>query len=529
MKRFGILLALICVAPVVMAQGFQPAQTPPWVLADSYGRWTIRSKVPNTFTFPVSGVSPCAITQLNFGDKSTFLANSSTVTPSPVLIADSDPINSEAITPTHTYNSSAVCGWALAPVHPHISFSVQSATGGLQDAVNAVGSSTNAQLTTIVLTPEWYQLVSAISAQNSTLSAITPASIIANLVATSKVGLVDVTTSPWTFYTCTSSCAPSTVPIASQVTNPSTYLFVNGASIYAGTPDGTQSKPYITMGEALAAAPGAGPYAIVVAPGSYSDAGPIVGGTAQLTIYGNNSTWTVSGGITLNGPATVYDLNTVGNVTYAYTGATRSERHGGSFSTGNVVINGFVHWYGVQLTNTGGGYSVTVNGTLAGDFITGGMQIKSGGPSAFIALNNINLQKASGYNFDMTLGGVLALNGGYLTTVAGTANIYAPTANILATSHAVQNLTFVSGSGASFGSGTYYAYANLSLDPVGALGHTFNNVGSTSAHPYSVWYQSATVGPATAPSGSCTVNGEWVFSKDGHSTFCASGTWTTKI
>lgn len=88
MKRFGILLALICVAPVVMAQGFQPAQTPPWVLADSYGRWTIRSKVPNTFTFPVSGVSPCAITQLNFGDKSTFLANSSTVTPSPVLIAD---------------------------------------------------------------------------------------------------------------------------------------------------------------------------------------------------------------------------------------------------------------------------------------------------------------------------------------------------------------------------------------------------------------------------------------------------------
>jgi hypothetical protein len=37
------------------------------------------------------------------------------------------------------------------------------------------------------------------------------------------------------------------------------------------------------------------------------------------------------------------------------------------------------------------------------------------------------------------------------------------------------------------------------------------------------------LGPATAPSGSCTANGEWVFSQDGHATFCASGTWTTKI
>ena len=37
------------------------------------------------------------------------------------------------------------------------------------------------------------------------------------------------------------------------------------------------------------------------------------------------------------------------------------------------------------------------------------------------------------------------------------------------------------------------------------------------------------LGPATAPSGSCSTNGAWVFSQDGHATFCASGTWTTKI
>jgi hypothetical protein len=36
-------------------------------------------------------------------------------------------------------------------------------------------------------------------------------------------------------------------------------------------------------------------------------------------------------------------------------------------------------------------------------------------------------------------------------------------------------------------------------------------------------------GPVTAPTGSCTSNGLWEFSQDGHATFCSSGTWTTKI
>jgi hypothetical protein len=36
-------------------------------------------------------------------------------------------------------------------------------------------------------------------------------------------------------------------------------------------------------------------------------------------------------------------------------------------------------------------------------------------------------------------------------------------------------------------------------------------------------------GPTTAPVGSCTVSGAWVLSQDGHATFCASGTWVTKI
>jgi hypothetical protein len=37
------------------------------------------------------------------------------------------------------------------------------------------------------------------------------------------------------------------------------------------------------------------------------------------------------------------------------------------------------------------------------------------------------------------------------------------------------------------------------------------------------------IGPATAPSGACTVNGVWVFSQDGHATVCLALTWVSKI
>ena len=37
------------------------------------------------------------------------------------------------------------------------------------------------------------------------------------------------------------------------------------------------------------------------------------------------------------------------------------------------------------------------------------------------------------------------------------------------------------------------------------------------------------VGPSTAPSGSCTVTGAWIFSQDGHATFCNGSTWVSKI
>jgi len=58
---------------------------------------------------------------------------------------------------------------------------------------------------------------------------------------------------------------------------------------------------------------------------------------------------------------------------------------------------------------------------------------------------------------------------------------------------------------------------------VGATGDNFwvDGAGNVS--------ESSVMGPVVAPSGSCGTNGQWVFSQDGHATFCASGAWVTKI
>jgi hypothetical protein len=59
-----------------------------------------------------------------------------------------------------------------------------------------------------------------------------------------------------------------------------------------------------------------------------------------------------------------------------------------------------------------------------------------------------------------------------------------------------------------------------------ATSGTASVVGLTDAGTTNLHQQ---IGPATAPTGSCATNGAWVFSQDGHATFCAGGTWITKI
>jgi hypothetical protein len=72
----------------------------------------------------------------------------------------------------------------------------------------------------------------------------------------------------------------------------------------------------------------------------------------------------------------------------------------------------------------------------------------------------------------------------------------------------------------NFGSG-HNGYFGFGYNPGTLIPYPLSVVGAIGSDSY--------MGPATAPSGSCPTNGAWVFSQDGHATFCAAGTWTTKI
>jgi hypothetical protein len=281
------------------------------------------------------------------------------------------------------------------------------------------------------------------------------------------------------------------------------------------TEDGTIERPYKNLPTLVI--PSTGLASIFASPNaSYSTSTATTLPAIPLTIYGNNSTWTFSGGLTVNSlPTTIYDLNTVGNTTYSTCGSTiRSERHGGSYSGGNITLGAgcYTHFYGVNLS--GNSYNLTANGLLYGEALTGSMGIKSEGSSAVLALYNPNITKTSGYNIDMTSGGQLLFNGGILNTVAGTANVYLPVANTSSTAHLISGLITGTGNGVNCvnGTTTYVVYGfnlapitNCTLVPgyqgsTNFLGPvTANSVTSSTATQLTV--QSGTTGAATFDSG----------------------------
>jgi hypothetical protein len=84
------------------------------------------------------------------------------------------------------------------------------------------------------------------------------------------------------------------------------------------------------------------------------------------------------------------------------------------------------------------------------------------------------------------------------------------------------------GTGIAIGSGV--SNAKISNPNIASVATPFTDAGTnTQPDINGTLKRQAFTGPATAPSGSCAVNGLWVLSQDGHVTYCASGTWTTKI
>jgi hypothetical protein len=110
-------------------------------------------------------------------------------TGTPVKVVDSNPAQTETVTPVVASITGSYCFVSLPAHYAHASFYLTSGTGGLQEAI------TNSRVlaggpNTIVLNAEWYQLVSP---QN-------PATVIASVTGGSGFGLVDVTTTPYSYY-----------------------------------------------------------------------------------------------------------------------------------------------------------------------------------------------------------------------------------------------------------------------------------------------------------------------------------------
>lgn len=226
MRKFiGTVLSLLLVvaagsvAPLAVAQGqtFQPKV----YYASDFGQWQVLGQAANTYQW--SPGTLCQVAPLNSSNQFFAFA-----TNAPVLISDVTPANNEIVTPSAVNQTPSFCTITVTPSLNHYSFRLGSATGGLQEALNAIIAG-NSYAAVIYLDRNWYSAVGALTAQFPT---VTPTSVIAAAKGSATLRLVDNTTTPFTYYAW------------------------NGTA-YAvqGTPSGGASMPTIAAGAAAGTSP----------------------------------------------------------------------------------------------------------------------------------------------------------------------------------------------------------------------------------------------------------------------------------
>ena len=218
-KAFASVLFLLASLTPVIAQGYNPPAAPPWAYANNYGYWAFPGQAANTFTFtPLNSINGCQVTNVDFAGTPTFAPFSNPIALAPVFISDIQPANSEIVTPSSAFTSnSTTCGAVLPAVNNHVTFTLQSGTGGLQEALNSNATYTASYPTTIYLTPQWYNNIFGIRNTNTTLNAITPLTVLAAAKGSKNGLIVDVTTVPfttwyWTGAAYTASVQSGTTP-----------------------------------------------------------------------------------------------------------------------------------------------------------------------------------------------------------------------------------------------------------------------------------------------------------------------------
>jgi hypothetical protein len=148
-------------------------------IASQYSTWQVSGYAPDTYTFAPNA---CRVQ----GGASFF--NAFTVG-TPIKIVDGNPALTEMVTPTNVINNNNTCSISIAPVNHHnLPYYLTSATGGLQEALNA--NHTSPAVNTIILDNKFY-----VSAGSANVPAV-----IASAIGFSDLGLVDITQVPYVWY-----------------------------------------------------------------------------------------------------------------------------------------------------------------------------------------------------------------------------------------------------------------------------------------------------------------------------------------
>jgi hypothetical protein len=173
LRRLLVGLALVFCASHLQAQNVEGQ-----IVASQFGEFQVPGIAVGSLQFEPS---TCQVV----GGGKNFAAFTAGV---PVKIVDSNPALNEFQTPSAVFISQCAVSMATTYIHA-LPFYLTSGTGGLQEALNN-GQVKAGGPNTVILNSEWYGLIAPQSA----------ATVIASVHGSTSLGLVDVTTTPYTAY-----------------------------------------------------------------------------------------------------------------------------------------------------------------------------------------------------------------------------------------------------------------------------------------------------------------------------------------
>jgi hypothetical protein len=270
------------IAVLAIASCFPPVwgQNAGQIIAAQYGEFQVSGSTIGGFYFPP------ATCQVSAGGQNFNAFSVGT----PVKIVDSNPSLTEVATPTSVFIN--VCSVNMVTAHNHVPpYYLTSGTGGLQEAITANQTVNGAN--TIVLNAQWYNLIAPANA----------ASIIASVHGIADLGLVDVTTTPNTYYQWNGT---QYVPVSSgggsggsynqggsgAVTQTVTFKLQQTISVkdFGAVGDGAHMAADTAGLQAAVAAATATGQSVYIPAGSYllnNASGPALSGANNVAIYGD--------------------------------------------------------------------------------------------------------------------------------------------------------------------------------------------------------------------------------------------------